>query len=95
MESKFYKYAYLLLTKGLYIKENQPLLINAPIDAIDFVRVLTKVACELNIRDIYYDWTDEEIKHTAYSIFLKKISKIVDFGINLFMMNMQKKMPHS
>ena len=69
MENKFYKYAYLLLTKGLYIKENQPLVINAPIDAADFVRVLTKVACELNIRDIYYDWTDEEIKHTALSYF--------------------------
>ena len=69
MENKFYKYAYLLLTKGLYIKERQPLLINAPIDAIDFVRVLTKVACELNIRDIYYDWTDEELKHTQLKYF--------------------------
>lgn len=69
MKDKFYKYAYLLLTKGLYIKENQPLLIMAPIDAIDFVRVLTKVACELNVRDIYYDWQDEELKHTTLSYF--------------------------
>ena len=69
MKDKFYKYAYLLLTKGLYIKENQPLLINAPIDSIDFVRVLTQVACELNVRDIYYDWTDEELKHTTLSYF--------------------------
>ena len=69
MENKFYKYAYLLLTKGLYIKENQPLVITAPIDTIDFVRVLTKVACELNVRDIYYDWQDEEIKHTCLQYF--------------------------
>ena len=69
METNFYKYAYLLLTKGLCIKENQPLLINAPIDSIDFVRVLTKVACELNIKDIYYDWQDEELKHTTLSYF--------------------------
>lgn len=69
MENKFYKYAYLLLKKGLCIKANQPLVINAPIDAIDFVRVLTKVACELNIRDIYYDWTDEELKHTSLKYF--------------------------
>ena len=63
MESKFYKYAYLLLTKGLCINKGQPLLINAPIESIEFIRVLTKVACELNIRDIYYDWQDEELKY--------------------------------
>ena len=54
MQEKFYKYAHLILTKGLCINQNQPLLINAPIEAIEFVRVLTEVACELNIRDIYY-----------------------------------------
>ena len=63
MQEKYYKYAHLLLTKGVCINEYQPLLINAPIDSIEFVRVLTKVACELNIRDIYYDWQDEELKY--------------------------------
>ena len=69
MGNKFYKYAYLLLTECLCIKENQPLVIMAPIDSIDFIRVLTKVACELNVRDIYYDWQDEELKHTTLSYF--------------------------
>jgi len=69
MEEKYYKYAHLLLTKGLCINESQPLLINAPITAIEFVRVLTKVACELNIKDIYYDWTDEELKYTQLKYF--------------------------
>mgnify|MGYP003310930175 CR=1 FL=1 len=59
MEEKLYKYAHLLLTKGVCISEYQPLVINAPIESIDFIRILTKVACELNIKDIYYDWTDE------------------------------------
>ena len=63
MQEKYYKYAHLLLTKGLCINEGQPLLINAPIESIEFIRVLTKVACELNIRDIYYDWQDEELKY--------------------------------
>ena len=57
MKEKFYKYAHLLLTKGLCINENQPLVISAPIETIEFVRILTKVACELNIRDIYYSMT--------------------------------------
>ena len=69
MKEKYYKYAHLLLTKGLCINQNQPLVINAPITAIEFVRVLTEVACELNIRDIYYDWTDEELKHTQLKYF--------------------------
>lgn len=72
MQEKYYKYAHLLLTKGLCINENQPLVITAPITAIEFVRVLTKVACELNIRDIYYDWTDEELKHIELSYFNKE-----------------------
>lgn len=69
MQDKYYKYARLLLTKGLCINEKQPLLINAPIEAIEFVRVLTKVACELNIKDIYYDWTDEKLKYTQLKYF--------------------------
>jgi len=69
MKDKYYKYAHLLLTKGLCINEGQPLLINAPISAIEFIRVLTKVACELNIKDIYYDWTDEELKYTQLKYF--------------------------
>ena len=69
MEEKLYKYAHLLLTKGLCINEYQPLVINAPIESIDFIRILTKVACELNIKDIYYDWIDEELKHTQLKYF--------------------------
>lgn len=69
MQEKYYKYANLLLKKGLCIKKNQPLLIMAPIESIDFVRVLTKVACELSIKDIYYDWYDDELKHIQLSYF--------------------------
>lgn len=64
MQDQYYKYAHLLLTKGLCINKGQPLLINAPIETIEFVRVLTQVACELDIRDIYYDWYDTKLKHT-------------------------------
>ena len=69
MKEKYYKYAHLILTKGLCINEKQPLLINAPIEAIEFVRILTEVACKLNIKDIYYDWTDEQLKHTQLQYF--------------------------
>lgn len=65
MKEKYFKYANLLLKKGLCIKKDQPLIINAPIQAIDFIRVLTEVAFSLGVRDIYYDWSDDELKHTT------------------------------
>ena len=64
MKEKFYKYARLLLERGLCIKKGEPLIINAPIESIDFVRVLTEIACNLGVDDIYYDWYDDELKHT-------------------------------
>ena len=79
MQEKYYKYAHLLLTKGLCINEGQPLLINAPIEAIEFVRVLTKVACELNVKDIYYDWQDEELKFIQLKYFDEEDIKLSIF----------------
>ena len=59
MTEKYYKYAKLLLINGLCIRKNQPLVINAPIESIEFIRILTKVACELGVEDIYYDSYDD------------------------------------
>ena len=64
MKEKDYKYAKLLLERGLCINKNEPLVINAPIESIDFIRVLTEVACSLGVNDIYFDWYDEALKHT-------------------------------
>lgn len=69
MTEKYYKYAKLLLINGLCMKKNQPLVINAPIESIEFIRVLTKVACELGVEDIYYDWYDDELKHIIIDSF--------------------------
>lgn len=65
MKEKYYKYAKVLLEKGLCINKGEPLVINAPVDSIDFIRVLTEVACSLGVNDIYYDWYDDELKHTC------------------------------
>ena len=69
MKDLYYKYARLLLEKGLCIKKNEPLVINAPVESYDFVRVLTEVACTLGVRDIYYDWYDDELKHSELKHF--------------------------
>ena len=63
MKDNFYKYACLLLDKGLNIKKGQPLVITAPIESIEFIRVLSKCCLDRGIVDIYYDWFDDELKH--------------------------------
>lgn len=75
MKELYYKYAHLLLERGLCINKGEPLLINAPIDAIDFVRVLTDVACSLSVDDIYYDWYDDELKHTQLKYYNEEAIK--------------------
>ena len=72
MKDLYYKYAELLLKKGLCIKKKQPLVINAPIESIDFIRVLTEVACKLGVKEIYYDWYDDELKHTILKYYAAK-----------------------
>lgn len=66
------KYAKLLIEKCLNIKENQPLLITAPIECIDFVRIVAKLAMEKGVRDIHYDFTDETLKHDTLKYFDKE-----------------------
>lgn len=65
MDEKLNKYADLLLRKGVNIIKNQPLLISAPIESYEFVRLLAKKAYQLGVTDIEYDFYDEVIKHDA------------------------------
>ena len=69
MTELYYKYAQLLLERGLCINKDEPLVINAPVESIDFIRILTEVACQLGVTDIYYDWYDDELKHTSLKYF--------------------------
>lgn len=65
MNDKLNKYAELLLKKGVNIKKGQPLLISAPLESYEFVRILTEKAYSLGVTDIDYDFNDEVIKHDA------------------------------
>ncbi len=59
------KYAEVLLETCLKIEKNQPLFISCNIERLDFVRIVTKKAYEMGIKDIYYDLTDPYLKHEA------------------------------
>lgn len=59
------KYAKVILDTCLKVKKNQKLFISANSEVIKFVRILSNVAYELGIKDIYYDLTDQYLKHDA------------------------------
>ena len=64
MQENYKKYAELLLKRCLCLSDKiRPLLITVPVRAIDFVEVLTRTAYEIGVTDIYFDWTDEGLKH--------------------------------
>lgn len=65
MKKQLEKYANTILTTCLKIEENQPLLISANYERIDFVKILANVAYSLGVKDIYFDLTDVELKHDA------------------------------
>jgi len=67
--NNFEKYAELLLKKCLNLKKNQPLVITAPIECIDFVRILTKQAYEMGVHDVYFDFVDSYLKYYQLSNF--------------------------
>ena len=71
MEKKYKKYSELLLSRGLDIKKGQPLLICAPVETYEFIRILSECALEKGVTDIYFDWYDEELKHQQL-LFLDK-----------------------
>ncbi|OLS02339.1 aminopeptidase [Tissierella creatinophila] len=60
------KYAKLCVKVGINIKEGQPLVINAPIEGLEFVRLLSKNAYELGASEVYVNWSDEVLTKLKY-----------------------------
>ena len=58
-------YARVLLESCLKVEKDQPLFISYNVERSDFVRIVTKIAYELGIKDIYYDASDPYLKHEA------------------------------
>ncbi len=59
------KYAKVLLETCLKIEKNQPLFISYNIERSDFVRIITKQAIEMGVKDIYFEGSDPYLKHEA------------------------------
>lgn len=85
MKENYRKYAELILKRCLSIKKDQPLLISTPIEPIEFIRILTDVALENGVRDIYYDYNDGFIKrsHLKY-LTNKELESSILFNKKIF-----------
>ena len=59
------KYARVILEICLKVDRNQPLFVSYNVERKDFVDIVTKIANELGVTDIYYDEADPYKKHDA------------------------------
>ena len=59
------KYSKVLLESCLKVEKDQPLFISYNVERSDFVRIVTEIAYEMGVRDIYYDCSDPYLKHEA------------------------------
>lgn len=65
-QTKLEKYADLVLQMGVNLQKNQILMINAPTEALEFVRVVAKKAYELGAKDIHINWADDVLTRLRF-----------------------------
>jgi len=58
-EKKLKKYADVAVRVGINIQKDQILVINAPIETADFVRLAAESAYEAGAKDVYIEWRDD------------------------------------
>ncbi|TDQ36224.1 aminopeptidase [Aureibacillus halotolerans] len=54
-------YADICVRKGVNIQPGQALVVNAPVESVDFVRLVAKKAYEAGAKDVHIRWTDDEL----------------------------------
>ncbi len=65
-QTKMNEYAKLTIEVGINLQENQPLVITAPVEGADFVRLLAKNAYEKGASEVYINWNDDVLTKLKY-----------------------------
>ncbi len=60
------EYAKLCVKVGINLQPGQPLIINAPIEGADFVRLVAKQAYEAGAKQVHVNWNDETLTRLKY-----------------------------
>lgn len=66
MHHQLKKYARLVVETGVNLKENQILVVNAPIECADFAREIASAAYAAGARDVVVSWNDEQLSKIRY-----------------------------
>lgn len=79
------KYAELVIRKGVNLQENQRLMINAPIEGAEFVRIAVRKAYELGAKDVHINWSDDELTLLKYQNVPDEVLQTVpDWQVQLY-----------
>ncbi|WP_058308755.1 aminopeptidase [Gracilibacillus massiliensis] len=57
------KYAQLALRTGVNLQKDQGLLVQAPIEAIEFVRIVVKEAYQIGAKNVHVEWKDDDLTY--------------------------------
>lgn len=60
------KYADLCVRVGINIQKDQPLVITAPVEGAEFVRLLAKHAYEAGAKEVHVNWNDDELTRMKF-----------------------------
>ncbi|MBU5484710.1 aminopeptidase [Clostridium sp. MSJ-11] len=62
----FKKYARLAVKTGVNLQKGQTLVISAPVECVEFVRLIVDIAYDEGARDVVLNWKDDLISKTRY-----------------------------
>ncbi|WEG15018.1 aminopeptidase [Pullulanibacillus sp. KACC 23026] len=65
-EEKLENYADLAVRVGVNVQEGQDVVIQAPIHAVEFVRLVAKKAYQAGAKRVHFRWSDDELVRTHY-----------------------------
>ena len=60
------KYANLIVKVGINQQQGEPLVINAPVEGVEFVRLLAKHAYDLGATEVHVNWNDGVLTRLKY-----------------------------
>jgi len=60
------KYADLCVRVGINIQKDQPLVISAPVEGVEFVRLLAKHAYEAGAKEVFVNWNDGDLTRMKF-----------------------------
>jgi aminopeptidase len=68
LQKNLEKYAELAVKVGVNIQQGQTLVVNATLDAAEFVRKVVKKAYETGAHNVIVNWTDDTVSRTKYEL---------------------------